>query len=106
MERTVLAATLALSRIIDQPRMRDITLRVDRRRRGLGAFSNTWADSLVFRKNRDGNPDVLLSFHTEPWEIWLGTRGGGFTFKQSLPPTDRHRCEAADFAGPDRRRPA
>src|SRR5687768_10928143 len=59
MKRTVLAATLAaLSRIIDQPRMRDITLRVDRRRRGLGAFSNAWADNLVLRKKRDGNPDV------------------------------------------------
>ena len=30
---------LSSSRNIDQPRMRDITLRVDRRRRGLGAFS-------------------------------------------------------------------
>jgi hypothetical protein len=85
--------------------MRDITLRVDRRRRGLGAFSHTWGDSLVFDKNRDGNPDVLLSFHQEPWEIWLGKRRGGFTFDRSLPATDRHNCAAADFAGPTRRRP-
>ncbi len=88
-----------------QPRMRDITLRVDRRRRGLGAFSDTWGDSLVFHKNRDGNPDLLLSFHLEPWEIWLGNRRGGFTFDRSLPSTDRHNCATADFAGPGRTRP-
>ena len=95
---------LSSSRNIDQPRMRDITLRVDRRRRGLGAFSSTWGESLVFHKNCDGNPDAQ-SFPTEPWEIWLGARRGGFTFDRSLPPTDRRHCEAADFAGPHRRRP-
>ena len=86
-------------------RMRDITLQVDRRRRGLGAYSDTWGDSLVFDKNRDGNPDILLSFHTDPWEIWLGNSRGGFTFDRSLPITDRHNCATADFAGPNRRRP-
>ena len=34
-----------------------------------------------------------------------GARRGGFTFDRSLPPTDRRHCEAADFAGPHRRRP-
>lgn len=86
-------------------RVRDITLRVDRRRRGLGAYGDTWGDSVVFDKNRDGNPDVLLSFHTDPWEIWLGNRRGGFTFDRSLPITDRHNCATADFAGPRRTRP-
>ena len=71
----------------------------------MGAFSDTWGDSLVFDKNRDGNPDVLLSFHTEPWEIWLGNRRGGFTFDRSLTKTDRHNCATADFAGPAGRPP-
>ena len=93
------------SRITEHPRMRDITLRVDRRRRGLGAFADTWGDSLVFHKNRDGHPDVLLTFHTDPWEIWLGNRRGRFTFDRSLPRTDRHNCATADFAGPGRTRP-
>ena len=93
------------SRIMATPRVRDITLRVDRRRRGLGAFSETWGDSLVFHKNRDGNPDLLLSFHMDPWEIWLGNDRGGFTFDRSLPRTDRHNCAAADFAGPAGTRP-
>ncbi|MGZ5405563.1 MAG: hypothetical protein ACXWDL_12995, partial [Nocardioides sp.] len=88
------------SRIIANALMRDITLRVDRRRQGLGAFSDTWGDSLVFDKNSDGHPDVLLSFHLQPWEIWLGNSRGGFTFDRSLPSTDRHNCAAADFAGP------
>lgn len=86
-------------------RMRDITLRVDRRRQGMGAFADTWGDSLVFDKNRDGNPDVLLSFHVQPWEIWLGNGRGGFTFDRSLTSTDRHNCATADFAGPGRTRP-
>ena len=86
-------------------RVRDITLRVDRRRRGMGAFADTWGDSLVFDKNRDGNPDVLLSFHVQPWEIWLGNSRGGFTFDRSLTSTDRHNCATADFAGPGRTRP-
>ncbi|HEX6149426.1 FG-GAP repeat domain-containing protein [Nocardioides sp.] len=93
------------SRIISQARVRDITRRVDRPRQGLGAFSHTWGDSLVFDKNSDGNPDVLLSFHEQPWEIWLGKRRGGFTFDRSLPSTDRHNCAAADFAGPASTRP-
>ena len=88
------------SRIIATGQMRDITLRVDRRREGLGAYSHTWGDSLVFDKNHDGNPDVLLSFHEQPWEIWLGNRRGGFTFDRSLTSTDRHNCTVADFAGP------
>ncbi len=92
-------------RIVSQARVRDITLRVDRRRQGLGAFSHTWGDSLVFDKNHDGDPDVLLSFHEQPWEIWLGKRRGGFTFDRSLPSTDRHNCAAADFAGPAGTRP-
>ena len=96
---------LSSSRVVDEPLVRDITLRVDRRRRGLGAFSNTWGDSLVFDKNRDGNPDVLLTFHKDPWEIWLGNNRGGFTFDRALRRTDRHNCAAADFAGPNRKRP-
>ena len=93
------------SRLGAQASVRDITRRVDRRRRGLGAFSDTWGDSLVFDKNRDGHPDVLLSFHIRPWEIWLGNGRGGFTFDRSLPSTDRHNCATADFAGPGGRRP-
>ncbi len=93
------------SRSIAQVRMRDITLRVDPRRRGLGAFSDTWGDSLVFDKNRDGNPDVLLSFHVQPWEIWLGNNRGGFSFDRSLRSPDRHNCATADFAGPGRTPP-
>jgi len=93
------------ARILAPARMRDITLRVDRRREGLGAFSHTWGDTLVFDKNRDGYPDVLLSFHTQPWEIWLGNRRGRFTFDRSLPSPDRHNCAAADFAGPAGTRP-
>jgi hypothetical protein len=93
------------SRILARARMRDITLRVDRRRRGLGAYSDTWGDTLVFDKNRDGHPDVLLSFHVDPWEIWLGNRRGGFTYDRSLPITDRHDCATADFAGPGGTRP-
>jgi hypothetical protein len=88
-----------------EPRMRDITRRVDRRRRGLGAFADTWGDSLVFRKNRDRHPDVLLTFHVQPWEIWLGTERGRFTFDRALPRTDRHNCATADFAGPGRTPP-
>jgi len=93
------------SRTIDKPRMRDITRKVDPRRRGLGSFADTWGDSLVFHKNRDGHPDVLLTFHLDPWEIWLGNGRGGFTFDRSLPRTDRHNCATADFAGPGRTRP-
>ncbi len=93
------------SRIIAEGRMRDITLRVDRRRQGLGAYSDTWGDSLVFNKNNDGNPDLLLSFHDHPWEIWLGNGRGGFTFDRSLRSIDRHNCAAADFAGPARTPP-
>ncbi|WP_432479406.1 FG-GAP repeat domain-containing protein [Nocardioides sp. GXQ0305] len=98
------AAEVSSSRLAPA-RVRDITLRVDPRRRGLGAFADTWGDSLVFDKNRDGNPDVLLSFHTQPWEIWLGNRRRGFRFDRSLPRTDRHNCAVADFAGPARRPP-
>jgi len=87
------------------PSVRDITLRVDRRRRGLGSYSNTWGDSIVLDKNHDGNPDVLLSFHEQPWEIWLGNSRGGFRFDRALTPTDRHSCAAADFAGPAGTRP-
>ncbi len=81
--------------------MRDITLRVDPTRQNFGAFSETWGDNLVFDKNDDGNPDVLLSFHLQKWEIWLGRERGGFTFDQALTKTDRHNCAAADFGGPD-----
>jgi hypothetical protein len=88
-----------------EPRMHDITRQVDRRRRGFGAFADTWGDSLVFHKNRDRHPDVLLTFHLQPWEIWLGTKRGRFTFDRALPPTDRHNCATADFAGPGRRPP-
>lgn len=87
-------------RIVARARMRAITLRVDPRRQGLGAFTETWGDNLVFDKNHDGNPDVLLSFHSRKWEIWLGRRRGGFTFDRALPNTDRHNCAAADFGGP------
>ena len=90
----------SFSRIAPGGRVRDITLRVDRARRGLGAWSETWGDNLVFDKNRDGNPDVLLSYHQEQgWQIWLGKRRGGFTFDQALRKTDRHNCVAADFGG-------
>jgi hypothetical protein len=88
------------SRMGTTPSVRDITLHVDRRRQGLGSYSNTWGDSLVLDKNRDGNPDVLLSFHEQPWEIWLGNSRGGFRFDRALPSTDRHGCAVADFAGP------
>jgi hypothetical protein len=99
------AGEVPSSRVLATGRVRDITLRVDRRRQGLGSFADTWGDSLVFHKNRDRNPDVLLSFHTKPWEIWLGGNRGGFTFDRSLARTDRHNCAAADFAGPARRPP-
>lgn len=92
--------TAVQSRVIGAGQVRDITLRVDPGRRGLGAYSHTWGDSVVFDKNHDGNPDVLLSFHEQPWEIWLGNGRGGFTFDRSLTSTDRHSCAAADFAGP------
>jgi hypothetical protein len=81
--------------------MRAITLQVDPGRHGLGAYSDTWGDNLVFDKNDDGIPDILLSNHIEPWQIWLGNGHGGFTFDQALPSTDRHNCAAADFGGPD-----
>jgi hypothetical protein len=82
-------------------RVRSITLRVDPERQGFGAFSETWGDNLVFDKNGDGNPDVLLSFHNlRPWTIWLGKDGAGFTFDRELSTTDRHNCATADFAGP------
>jgi hypothetical protein len=91
-----------------EARVRDITLMVDPQREGLGAYSHTWGDSLVFDKNGDGNPDVLLSFHEQPWEIWLGNDHRGFTFDRALKKTDRHNCATADFgrptgAGPDGR---
>jgi hypothetical protein len=81
-------------------RVRDITLRVDPRRRGFGAYSDTWGDNLVFDKNHDRIPDVLLSNHRQPWQIWLGNGHGGFKFDRALPSTDRHNCAAADFGGP------
>jgi hypothetical protein len=96
---------LTSARNSSKPRMREITLRVDRRRQGLGAYSDTWGDTVVFDKNHDGNPDVLLSFHVQPWEIWLGKRRGGFTFDRSVPSIDFHDCAAADFAGPAGRPP-
>ncbi|WP_167305966.1 FG-GAP repeat domain-containing protein [Nocardioides euryhalodurans] len=102
---TAREAELRSSRLRARPRVRGITLQVDPRREGLGAYSQTWGDSLVFDKNRDGNPDVLLSFHTRPWEIWLGNSRGGFTFDRYLSRTDRHQCATADFAGPDDARP-
>jgi hypothetical protein len=98
-------AGLNSSWIVARGRVRDITLRVDGARRGIGAWSETWGDNLVFDKNRDGHPDVLLSYHQEQgWEIWLGKRRGGFTFDQALRKTDRHNCVAADFGGPHRTR--
>jgi VCBS repeat protein len=94
-------AGLSSSSIAPGGRVRDITLRVDGARRGLGAWSETWGDNLVFDKNRDGNPDVLLSYHQEQgWQIWMGKRRGGFSFDQALRKTDRHNCVAADFGGP------
>ena len=96
----------ASSQIAPGARVRDITLRVDPERKGIGARSETWGDNLVFDKNRDGNPDVLLSYHHEQgWEIWLGNGRGGFTFDQTLRRTDRHNCAAADFGGPNHTRP-
>lgn len=86
-------------------RVRDITLQIDPGRRGLGAYSDTWGNNVVFDKNRDGIPDVLLSKHRQPWQIWLGNRHGGFTFDRSLPATDHHNCAVADFGGPRRKRP-
>ena len=83
--------------------VRAITLRVDPRRASFGAYTETWGDNLVFDKNHDGNPDVLLSFHAQPWQIWLGKDHEGFTFDRALNPTDRHNCAAADFSGPDGR---
>ncbi len=103
--RAVALGLLSRSRQEAGPRIRDITLRVDPERRGVGAFADTWGDSVVLRKNRDRHPDLLLTFHTDPWEIWLGTERGGFTFDQSLPRTDRHNCATADFAGPGRTPP-
>ena len=93
------------SRIIATAQMRDITLRVDRRRQGLGAFSDTWGDSLVFDKNHDGNPDVLLSFHNSRGRSGWGTAAAGSSIDRSLPSTDRHNCATADFAGPAGRLP-
>lgn len=80
-------------------RIRDITLQVDPGRRGLGAYSDTWGDNLVFDKNHDGIPDVLISNHIQPWQIWLGHADGSFTFDQALRGGDRHNCAAADFGG-------
>jgi hypothetical protein len=80
-------------------RVRDITLHVDPQRLGLGAYSDTWGNNLVFDKNHDGIPDILLSNHMQPWAIWLGNGAGGFTFDQDLPQADRHHCAAADFGG-------
>lgn len=92
--------------IVARARMRDITLRVDGARNGIGAFSETWGDNLVFDKNGDGHPDVLLSYHLQQgWEIWLGNGRGGFTFDRALLRTDRHNCVSADFGGPDGTRP-
>ena len=92
---------LSSSQIAPRARVRDITLRVDGARRGIGAFSETWGDNLVFDKNGDGHPDLLLSYHHEKgWQIWLGNGRGGFTFDRALPKTDRHNCVSADFAGP------
>jgi hypothetical protein len=82
------------------PHIADITLRLDPRRRSFGAHSETWGDNLVFDKNRDGHPDVLLSFHAGRWPIWLGTRTGKFVYDRSLRFTDRHECVTADFSGP------
>lgn len=107
-------ATASVGSSIEQARARaqarsrvgDITLRVDRRRRGFGAYSDTWGDSPVFHKNRDAHPDVLLTFHhSRRWQIWLGTRSGRFVFDRALPINDRHNCVSADFAGPRARRP-
>jgi hypothetical protein len=81
--------------------VRDITLRVDPERKSFGAHAETWGDNLVFDKNGDGRPDVLLSFHAQPWQIWLGNGRGGFTFDRALVATDRHNCATADFSGPD-----
>jgi hypothetical protein len=91
---------VAFTKGVAAARVRDITLRVDPRREGLGAYSHTWGDSLVFDKNDDGNLDVLLSFHEQPWEIWLGNGRGRFIFDHALKQTDRHNCATADFAGP------
>ncbi|MFC5176512.1 FG-GAP repeat domain-containing protein [Nocardioides taihuensis] len=86
-------------------RVRDITLEVDPHRTGFGAWSQTWGDNLVFDKNGDGNLDVLLSFHLQRWEIWLGSGSGDFTFDRGLHRTDRHNCVAADFGRPADGRP-
>ena len=73
---------------------------MDPDRTGFGALTETWGDNLVFDKNADGHPDVLLSYHfTQGWEIWLGTGGSDFTLDRTLKRKDRHNCQAADFAG-------
>lgn len=67
----------------------------------MGAYSDTWGDDLVFDKNNDGIPDILISNHIQPWQIWLGHADGSFTFDRAPAPGDRHNCAAADFGGPD-----
>ena len=96
-----LAIASNLGASVSIPHVNDITLRVDPERAGLGAYTETWGDNLVFDKNGDGNPDVLLSYHySQPWEIWLGTEGSAFTLDRTLARKDRHHCAAADFGGP------
>ena len=93
-------ATPAGPAALANTRVRDITRQVDPERASFGAYAETWGDNLVFNKNRDGHPDVLLSFHAQPWQIWLGNNRSGFTFDRALGGTDRHNCATADFSGP------
>jgi hypothetical protein len=88
---------------VSTSRVADITLLADPDRVSFGAYTETWGDNLVLDKNRDGYVDVLLSYHIAPWQLWLGSSAGTFTYDQSLAMKDRHGCVAADFSGPDGR---
>jgi len=66
---------------------------------GIGQTSRTHGKNCVADFDGDGETDLLVSAHEDPWRLYLGTGDGRFVLddKFVLARLDRHGCAVADY---------
>ena len=68
---------------------------------GIAQTTRTHGENCVADLNGDGENDLILSAHENPWPVYLGNGNGTFSLDPlfTLQPRDRHGCAVADYNG-------
>ena len=66
---------------------------------GIAQPSRTHGENCVADLDGDGLTDLLLSAHSDPWQLYMGQPDGRFVRSNNIvfEPRDRHGCAVADF---------